>query len=127
MRRTWDNRASVTLALGLESCRKEASLSRFDLAMRADCSPQQIARIEERQTNPSQALIARLAAALRRTPADLYMAGELKLDERTLLAARERRDLAQRQLDLDCVLQVMRDLDSQDLEAVREAADRMSK
>jgi transcriptional regulator with XRE-family HTH domain len=124
---SWDNRASITLALGLESCRKAASLSRFDLATRAGCSPQQIGRIEDKETNPSQALLAKLAAALYRTPADLYMTGELMLEDQTLLAARERRDSAQRERDLDCVLEVMRHLESKDLEAVVKAAAQMSK
>ncbi len=127
MRRLLKNRASITLALGLESNRKAASLSRFDLAMRAECSPQQIARIEEMETNPSQAVIAKLAAALCRTPSDLYMAGELKLEEQTLLAARERRDFAQRERDLECVLEVVRHLERKDLEAVAESVEQLSK
>ncbi len=126
MSRNWDNRASVTLALGLETTRKTASLKLFELATKAGCTPQHIANIEQRKTNPSQASIAKLAAALHRVPADLYVAGERELEKQTLLAARARRDQVQRERDLTTILDVLEHLDRKDLPAVAAAVARLS-
>ncbi len=126
MKRSWDNRATITLALGLETTRKTASLTMLDLAAKADCTPQHIANIEQSKTNPSQASIAKLAAALHRTPADLYMAGEREVEKQILVAATARRDQAQRERDLETVLAVLEHLDRKDLAAVAAAATKLS-
>lgn len=126
MKRTWENRASVTLGLGLETTRRSASLKLLDLAAMADCTPTHIANIEQKKTNPSQISIAKLAAALCRTPADLYMAGERELEKQILLAATARRDQAERQRDLETVLAVLEHLDRRDLVAVVAAVDKLS-
>ena len=89
MKRQLGNRASLTLALGLESARNRAGVTKIALATKTHSSPQNIALIEERRTNPAQSLIAKLAAELGKTPADLYLLGELKLEEDLVAVARE--------------------------------------
>ena len=68
MKRPLTNRASVTLALGVEYARKMAGMSKAELAKDAGCTPQYITSIEERLANPRQELIAEIANALGLTP-----------------------------------------------------------
>ena len=126
MKESLNNRASLTLGLGLEACRKAAFLSRLELANRIGCSPQHITRIEEQQTNPAQALIADLATALGRTPSDLYLTGELQLDERALKAARRKRRRIEEERDLTAILEALRDLRRGDLRTIAEAVAHLS-
>jgi len=125
MRRELKNRASITLALGLEAARSSASMTKLDLAEEADCSPGHITDVEKRNKNPSQALISRLAAALGRTPADLYDLGEHKLDEQTLERAQLTRQRVERLRTRDVVLEVLPDLGTRDLQAIVSAASKL--
>lgn len=125
MQRTLNNRASVTLALGLEAALQSASMTKLDLAAKAKCSPGHITDIEKRNKNPSQALISQLAAALGRTPADLYELGEQKLDEQTLEQAEQTRQRVARLRNREVVLEVLPDLGARGLRAVVSAASKL--
>lgn len=127
MKRQFGNRASLTLALGLESARNKAGVTKIALATKAHSSPQNIALIEERRTNPAQSLIAKLAAELGKTPADLYLLGELKLEEDLVAVAREQRLLVRRQGDLKAILETLSQLEAEDLQTIVTAAEKLSK
>ena len=122
MKRQLGNRASLTLALGLESARNTAGVSKLHLANRIHCTPQHIARVEERRTNPAQALIAKVAAELEKTPADLYLLGEMKLEEHLVSMAKEKRRQVQAERGREAILQVLPDLGAEDLHAIATAA-----
>ena len=125
MQRTLDNRASVTLALGLREALTLASMSKLDLANKAGCSPGHINDIEKRTKNPSQALISQIAEALGRIPVDLYELGEQKLDEQTLEQAQRTRQRVEKLRTRDVILEVLPDLGNRGLEDVVEAASRL--
>jgi transcriptional regulator with XRE-family HTH domain len=125
MRRVLENRASITLALGLEAARASASLTKLDLAEKANCSASHITEIEKRYKNPSQALISRLAAALGLIPADLYELGEHKLDEQTLEQAQRTRQRMERLRTRGVILEVLPDLGARDLRALVSAASKL--
>ena len=125
MQRTLDNRASVTLALGLAEALTSASMSKLNLANKAGCSPGHITDIEKRIKNPSQALISQIAEALGRVPADLYDLGEQKLDEQTLEQAQRTRRRVERQRTRDVVLEVLPDLGTRGLEPVVSEASKL--
>jgi transcriptional regulator with XRE-family HTH domain len=127
MKKPLDNRASVTLALGLQSSRRAVGINKLDLANRIGCTPQHILRIEDRQTNPAQALIADLAGALAKTPSGLYQAGELRLDEKTMDAARRKRRRIEQERDLAAILEALRGLEPGDLQTIVEVAVQLSK
>jgi transcriptional regulator with XRE-family HTH domain len=118
MKRTLENRASVTLALGLEAALAMSSMTKLVLAREARCSPGHITDIEKRTKNPSQALISRLAAALGMTPADLYDLGEQKLDEQTLEQARRTRQRLERLRTCDVLLDALAELGTGGLQTV---------
>lgn len=122
MNGTLNNRASVTLALGLEMALELSSLTKLQLAAKADCSPGHITDIENCTKNPSQALVSRLAEALGRTPAELYELGELELDRQTLARAQRIRERVERLRNCQVVLEALRDFGARDLQAVISAA-----
>ncbi len=125
MKRTLENRASVTLALGVKMARASLELTRLDLANRAGCSAQHVTDIESRSRNPSQKLIAELADALGKTPAELYQLGELKLEEQTLEIVRRRRLRVLSRQDLTAILEAVQHLHRSHLTALVEATQKL--
>ncbi len=75
----------------------------------------------------TQALIADLAGGLRKSPSDLYLIGEMRLDEQTLEIARRRRRRIEQERDLETLLDVLERLEDGDLRTVTAAALKLSK
>jgi transcriptional regulator with XRE-family HTH domain len=125
MKRTLNNRASVTLALGVTMARASLGLSKLQLAERAGCSPQHVTDIEGRTRNPSQKLIADLADAVGKTPMEVYQLGEMKLEEQTLEIVRQRRERVRSRQDLEAILEAVQHLRRSHLAALLEAAQKL--
>jgi transcriptional regulator with XRE-family HTH domain len=125
MKRTMNNRASITLALGVKIARASLGLSKLDLADRAGCSPQHVTNVEDRLCNPSQKLIAELADALGKTPAELYQLGELKLEDETLEIVQRRRLRVRSRQDLEVILEAVEHLHRSHLTALVEATQKL--
>jgi transcriptional regulator with XRE-family HTH domain len=119
---TLDNRASITLALGLEAALAASSMTKQQLAHKARCSPGHVTEIEKRIKNPSPALVSRIAAALGMKPVDLYELGEQKLDEQAVEIAWQTRRRMERLRTRQVVLEVLPDLGARDLRAIVSAA-----
>ncbi len=122
MKRPKENRASVTLSLGVQMARVCLGLNKLELSNRAGCSAQHVTEIEGRTCNPSQKLISELADAVGKTPAELYQLGELKLEEETLEIVRKRRLRVRSRQDLEVILEVVRHLHRPHLLTLIEAA-----
>lgn len=125
MKGTLNNRASITLALGVKMARASLKLTRLKLAGRAGCSPQHVTDIESQTRNPSQKLIADLADAVGKTPAELYQLGELKLEEQTLEIVRRRRLRVRSRQDLEVILEAVEHLHRSHLAALVEAVQKL--
>lgn len=125
MKRTLNNRASFTLALGVKMARACLGLNKLELADRAGCSAQHVTDIEGRFRNPSQSLIAELADALGKTPAEVYQLGELKLEEQTLEIVRRRRLRVRSRKDLEVILEAVQHLHRTHLAELAEATQKL--
>ena len=55
------------IADNVKKMREGKNLSQFDLALKADCSRNQISRIENQDVNPSIFLLSKIASALETT------------------------------------------------------------
>jgi transcriptional regulator with XRE-family HTH domain len=63
----------TTFAAHLRRIREERGLSQEALALRAGMDPAEVRRIEAGKRDPGVRIVARLAAALDTTPADLFV------------------------------------------------------
>lgn len=59
------------IALRLKRLRLAASLTQFELAMRADVSPTTVAALEQGTTRGSPRIVRKIARALGKAPSDL--------------------------------------------------------
>ena len=126
-RAPFDNRASITLALGLEATLAESGVTRHEIADRIGCSPQYVTELLKRRRNPSQTILSQLAEILGRTPAALYHRGELALEEQNVVEAKKRRREVERRQNREAILAVLPQLPQSDLDAIAAAAVELKK
>lgn len=56
-----------TIAFNVKKFREEKNLSQFDLALEAECSRNQISRLENCEVNPTLFLLSKIAKALNKS------------------------------------------------------------